>query len=307
MGSRPGEGTCLSGAAIAPTPCDGPRSGLLRVGDQDWFRLQMIGASACIAGAYRFLWRHGCGTVRCWGDTVSVDDSPDCTAMLGKGLGAMEFVRIPAGSFLMGSPEDEESRNINERQHEVRISRDFWIGKYEVTQEEWQAVMGTNPSRFMGCARCPVERVSWGDTQEFIKKLNERESPGGHRYRLPTEAEWEYAARAGTTAAHYGELDSVAWYCDNSDKRTHPVGQKLANAWGLHDMLGNVWEWMDDWYSRYTGSEMTDPRGPATGTRRVVRGGSRHVYADRVRFAIRCSFLPGIRRGTIGFRLVRTQ
>ena len=241
------------------------------------------------------------------GDTVSVDDSPDCTAMLGKGLGAMEFVRIPAGSFLMGSPEDEESRNINERQHEVRISRDFWIGKYEVTQEEWQAVMGTNPSRFMGCARCPVERVSWGDTQEFIKKLNERESPAGHRYRLPTEAEWEYAARAGTTEAHYGELDSVAWYCDNSDKRTHPVGQKLANAWGLHDMLGNVWEWMDDWYSRYTGSEMTDPRGPATGTRRVVRGGSRHVYADRVRFAIRCSFLPGIRRGTIGFRLVRTQ
>ena len=129
----------------------------------------------------------------------------------------MEFVWIPAGEFLMGSPEDEKGRRENERQHEVRIGEGFWMKKYEVTQGEWEAVMGANPSSFDECGpRCPVERVSWGDVQRFIRRLNERETGRGYRYRLPTEAEWEYAARAGTSGARHGKLDEVAWYFANS-------------------------------------------------------------------------------------------
>ena len=129
---------------------------------------------------------------------------------------------------------------------QVRISRGFWLGKYEVTQAEWQAVMGTNPSGNSDCCgQCPVEQVSWNDTQEFIGRLNGR--AGGNRYRLPTEAEWEYAARAGTTGDRYGNLDAIAWYGgNNSEFGTNPVGQKAPNAWGLHDMIGNVWEWVED-------------------------------------------------------------
>ena len=155
-----------------------------------------------------------------------------------------EFVWIPMGNFLMGSPEDEGGRYPEERQHEVRISEGFWMGKHEVTQGEWGAVMGTNPSHFSDCGpRCPVEGVSWVDTQEFMRRLNSREFGNGYVYRLPTEAEWEYGARTGAPGARYAELDAIAWYSANSGRRTHPVGQKQPNAWGLHDMLGNVWEW----------------------------------------------------------------
>ena len=218
----------------------------------------------------------------------------------------MEFVWVPAGSFVMGSPEDEGYSD--ERQHEVRISQGFLMGKYEVTQGEWEAVMGENPSHFTECgSRCPVEQVSWDDVQEFIRRLNEREFGSGHVYRLPTEAEWEYAARARTTGARHGELDEVAWYSENSNRTTHPVGQKWANAWGLHDMLGNVREWTADWYGKYPSGAVADPQGPDTGSGRVVRGGSWLDFAGRVRAAFRQDYSPASRYGNIGFRLVRTE
>ena len=151
----------------------------------------------------------------------------------------MEFVWVPAGSFVMGSPEGEAERFDDERQREVRIGEAFYMGKYEVTQGEWEAVMGRNPSNFPACgSRCPVERVSWNEVQTFIGRLNELESARGYEYRLPTEAEWEYAARAGTVGTRYGELDAVAWYAGNSGGRPHPVGGKRANAWGCTTCWG---------------------------------------------------------------------
>ena len=253
----------------------------------------------------------------------------------------MEFVWIPAGTFLMGSPMNEEGRHTDERQHEVRISDGFWMGKYEVTQGAWEAVMGTNPSRFSDCGpRCPVESVSWEDTQEFVRRLNSREFERGYVYRLPTEAEWEYAVRAGSDeatpegamrilgASNAPVLDGQAWYRGNSgvayaggqdcsgwEQRqydaetcgTHPVGQKRANAWGMHDMLGNVWEWTGEWYGAYPSGTVTDPEGPKTGSGRVLRGGGWGSFARGVRSAFRGDGSPGIRSHFIGFRLVRTE
>ena len=216
----------------------------------------------------------------------------------------MEFVWVPAGAFRMGSTSSEAFSN-EPPLTQVRISRGFWLGQHEVTQAEWQAVMGTNPSRFSGCGQCPVEQVSWNDAQEFIRSLNGR--AGGNRYRLPTEAEWEYAARAGTTGDRYGNLDAIAWYRDNSGDRTHPVGQKAPNAWGLHDMLGNVWEWVADRYGDYPGSVVTDPRGPVSGSGRVLRGGSWFISAGSSRSSRRASNGPGRRVAYLGFRLLRTE
>ena len=219
----------------------------------------------------------------------------------------MEFVRIPSGSFEMGSPGDEAGRLRGEVQHEVRISEGFWMKKYEVTQSEWEAVMGTNPSRFSDCGpQCPVERVSWYRVHAFIGRLNDRDSGTGYAYRLPTEAEWEYAARAGTTGPQYGELDDIAWFWGNSSAATHPVGQKKANAWGLHDMLGNVFEWTSDWYGAYPLGSVTDPQGAAAGSGRVVRGGGWHNPRGDVRSAERSAASPESRGDSIGFRLVRT-
>ena len=253
----------------------------------------------------------------------------------------MEFAWVPAGDFVMGSPEGEAGRDDDERQHEVRISAGFWMGRYEVTQGEWEAVMGSNPSYFESCgARCPVEHVSWEDVQGFIEKLNARESGNGNRYRLPTEAEWEYAARAGSAGAtpegelrilgsnNAPELDGQAWYGGNSGVSyaggydcsdwggkqyaaercgPHPVGLKRANAWGLHDMLGNVWEWTADWKGDYPSGMVADPRGPSTGSDRVLRGGGWISDARYVRSAHRNSYSPGGRYGHVGFRLVRTK
>ena len=220
----------------------------------------------------------------------------------------MEFVWIPAGKFLMGSPEDEEGRDDDERQHEVRISEGYWMKKHEVTQGEWEVVMGENPFFFTSCGpRCPVGAVSWDDTQEFIRRLHSRESVSGYLYRLPTEAEWEYAARAGTTRARHGALDAIAWHRGNSGGGTHPVGQKRPNAWGLHDMLGNVWEWTGDWYGAYVSGPMTDPGGPESGSARVIRGGSWRFHARGVRSAARYAASPGSRFYTFGFRLARTE
>jgi formylglycine-generating enzyme required for sulfatase activity len=189
----------------------------------------------------------------------------------------MEFVLIPAGSFTMGADKNFEDADDDETPpHRVTISKPFYLGKYEVTQTQWEAVMRDNPSRFKG-PNNPVEQVSWKDAQVFIKRLNEKE--GHDRYRLPSEAEWEYTARAGTTGPYSfgdnaGLLGRYAWYIKNSGDKTHPVGQKKPNAWGLHDMYGNVWEWVQDWYgeSYYRSSPSMDPAGPSSGSGRVVRG-----------------------------------
>ena len=222
-------------------------------------------------------------------------------------IAAMEFVQIPAGEFLMGSESEEAIDHMEQPVTRVRISRGFYLGKYEVTQAEWQAVMGSNPSYlyFDECGpTCPVEGVSWDDVQEFIRKLNA--AVGEERYRLPTEAEWEYAARAGTSGDRYGNLDAIAWYEDNSGG-THPVGQKAPNAWGLHDMLGNVWEWTQDWYGDYPGGSVTDPRGPVSGSVRGCRGCCWYDGAGYCRASNRYYKSPGIRFDVLGFRLLRTE
>ena len=184
----------------------------------------------------------------------------------------MEFVLVPAGEFDMGST-SEEAFSDEQPVTRVRISSGFYLGKHEVTHEEWEAVMGSNPSHFANCGPdCPVEQVSWNDVQVFIQRLNERE--GSSKYRLPTEAEWEYAARAGTKGDRYdSDLGTIAWYEGNSGGTPHPVGQKRANAFGLHDTLGNVEEWVHDWHGEYPGGTVTDPTDPSTGSGRVTRGG----------------------------------
>ena len=219
----------------------------------------------------------------------------------------MEFVLIPAGTFWMGSDEDHDHDALEDEKprHEVEISRSFYLGRYTVTQAQWESVMGSNPSKFKG-ADLPVEMVSWDDVQEFIRKLNAQE--GHDRYRLPTEAEWEYACRAGSTTAYcFGndknQLGEYAWYWDSSGKEMHPVGQKKPNAWGLYDMHGNVFEWVWDWYGEYYGSRVRDPEGPHEGEYCVLRGGSWFVYARFCRSASRSFSKSDTHDANYGFRL----
>ena len=219
-------------------------------------------------------------------------------------LAGMAFVWIPPGTFRMGSKSSEafeDERPVTQ----VGISAGFWLGKYPVTQSEWEAVMGSNPSRFSECGNCPVESVSWWDVKRFIGRLNAREGRNVHR--LPTEAEWEYAARAGTTGDRYGSLDGIAWYEDNSDGRTHAVGRKAPNAWGLYDMLGNVSEWVGDWYRDYPEGRVTDPVGRGPDSLRVFRGGGWIGDAGGVRAPHRYFDDPGFRYSGLGFRLLRTR
>ncbi len=217
----------------------------------------------------------------------------------------MEFVLIPAGTFKMGADMGEpDERPL----HQVTISKAFYLGKYEVTQGQWQAVMGNNPSSTTGDPNFPVDQVSWDDVQAFTRKLNALE--GITAYRLPTEAEWEYAARAGTsTIFSFGNdpknLGDYAWYRANSEHRSHPVGQKKPNAWGLHDMLGNVWEWVQDWNGKYPAGPVTDPTGETTGTYHMRRGCAWNNEPNVCRVANRYSVV-GFRDDFLGFRLVRT-
>ena len=220
------------------------------------------------------------------------------------GGAAMEMIYVAPGSFMMGSPTSEEDRDDDETRHRVTLTKGFWLGKYEITQAQWQSVMGENPSKFKGANR-PVEDVSWEDCQRFIAKVNaeaRRQFGGGAR--LPTEAEWEYACRAGSTGPYggNGNLDDMGWYDGNSGRETHPVGKKHANAWGFYDMHGNVWEWCEDRYDDY-GSATTDPTGPASGGGRVLRGGSWHFIARYCRSASREGVSPASRSNSSGFRL----
>ncbi len=224
-----------------------------------------------------------------------------------RSFGGMECVWCPPGQFMMGSPVREEDRFSSEVQHEVVLTRGFFLGETECTQEQWEAVMGGNPSGFKGPDR-PVEQVSWEEAVEYCRKLTAKQRakeilPDGWEWRLPTEAEWEYAARAGTTGARYGELDTIAWHGGNSGCKTHPVKQKTANAWGLYDMIGNVAEWCSDWYGEYPTGSVTDPMGPGSGFCRVRRGGSLYVDASEARSARRNIVRPGSRDFSMGFRL----
>ena len=190
--------------------------------------------------------------------------------------------------------------------HSVTLS-DYYIGETEVTQELWEAVMGSNPSSFKGSQK-PVESVSWHDCKEFITKLNRLT---GKNFRLPTEAEWEYAARGGNKSKGYkysgsNTIDNVAWYRDNSGKATHNVKTKSPNELGIYDMSGNVWEWCEDWYGYYSSGSQTNPAGPSTGSRRVLHGGSWYDHAGSCRVSNR-SYYPVNRSYYIGFRLALSQ
>ena len=217
----------------------------------------------------------------------------------------MAFVLIPAGTFLMGSPEHEPGRHDDERQHEVTISKSFYLQTTPVTQGQWQRLMANNPSNFKKCGKdCPVEQVSWFDAQRFIKELNQMEKTD--KYYLPTEAEWEYACRAGSTSRFtFGDdserLEDYAWYNKNSQDETHFVGQLKPNAWGLYDMHGNVYEWCQDWYGDYPTGSVTDPKGPSSGRGRVLRGGSWNYDALLARSAFRYYYDPEFRYLNYGF------
>lgn len=233
---------------------------------------------------------------------------------------ASGFVLIQPGTFMMGSPPDEAGRYNDETRHEVTLTRPFYLQATPVTQSQWKALMGNNPAHFKG-DDLPVECVSWYDAIGYANALSTWEGLasyyavdgatvsilGGGGYRLPTEAEWEYACRAGATDARYGDLDEIAWYRSNSGDTSHPVGQKQPNAWGLYDMIGNVWEWVWDWYGPYPPEAATDPTGPETGSCRVNRGGSWVGDAYYARAACRGGYHdPGGRGGGLGFRLARS-
>ena len=250
----------------------------------------------------------------------------------GKALG-MKFAKIKAGTFMMGSPEYEAGRYNNEKLHPVTLTHDFELQTTEVTQWQWYKVMGNNPSVFKNAKYCPqkgeykeirrggvtvttmcmnhpVETVSYHDVETFINRLNSMQTR--YKYRLPTEAEWEYAARAGSSAAYSfgsdtGLLGQYAWYDGNSGNQTQRVATKAPNAWGLYDVHGNVWEWTRDWYAGYGTHLQYNPHGGINGASRVVRGGSWGYYAWFLRAAFRNYFDPGYAYASLGLRLSRTS
>ncbi len=233
-----------------------------------------------------------------WELTTSGDSFADSAT-------GIQMVFVQGGCFQMGDTfgdGDSDEKPV----HQVCVDS-FYIGKYEVTQGQWQKIMGNNPSRFSNCGdNCPVEQVSWNDIQGFFRKLN---ASSGKNYRLPTEAEWEYAARSGGKKEKYagtdGSLDDYAWYSSNSGSKTHPVGQKRPNGLGIYDMSGNVWEWCNDYYGEnyYSQSPRNNPEGPSSGSYRVLRGGGWGNIAAYTRAAYRNRSFPGIRDYGLGFRL----
>jgi len=224
----------------------------------------------------------------------------------------MRFVYCPPGTFLMGSPASEQGRQPDENTHKVTLTKGFYIQITEVTQGQWKKVMGNNPSHFSSCGdSCPVEQVSWEDVQEFLGRLNGKERTA--IYRLPTEAEWEYACRSGSSTIYYwGNARGVgahAWYDGNSGETPHSVAKKTPNAWGIYDMIGNVWEWCSDWYDSnlYANYSQNDPKGPNRGSLRVNRGGSWGAGPAKLRSADRSGIPPVARRFYLGFRVAASH
>ena len=222
---------------------------------------------------------------------------------------SIDMVRVEAGTFTMGATAEMKNTEDSEKPtHRVTLTNDYYIGKYEVTQALWQAVMGDDPSYFKG-DNLPVEAVTWDDCQEFIGKLNRIT---GKTFRLPTEAEWEYAARGGNKSRGYqysgsNNPSNVAWYDDNSGDKTHAVGTKQPNELGLYDMSGNVWEWCQDWYETYSSSSQVNPTGANSGSCRVVRGVSWYNNARNCRLSLRGSNTPDFRSSNLGLRLVLSE
>ncbi len=239
------------------------------------------------------------------GPSSACANGDEITLDLGDGV-EMKLVRIPAGSFIMGSTNGEPTE---QPVHDVTVSQDFYMGKFEVTQIQYQTVTGVNPSYSPVCNDCPVETVTWFEAVAFCQALSVQT---GYKVRLPSEAEWEYSCRAGTTTAYYfgndiGEIDSYAWHNGNSDGTTHAVGGVIPNAWDLYDMHGNVWEWCSDWYdpSYYTELPAVDPMGPLTGDKKSLRGGAWYVpFLDHFRSAYRNAEYPSIGAYNYGFRVV---
>jgi len=252
----------------------------------------------------------------CIADSLFADEKKPIINSIG-----MKFVYIPSGTFMMGSPENEPGRSKDETLHKVTLTKGFYMQTTEVTVEQWKAVVGNDPIKLRGCGdNCPVENVSWNDAHIFIRKLNEKEGIG--KYRLPTEAEWEYAARAGaatpfafgnclsTDLANYLGDEYQLQGCPNgiSRKKTVPVGSFSPNMYGLYDMHGNMWEWCQDWYDEnYPVGSVTDPVGTSAGSTRVLRGGSQNFHAWRCRSATRGNDSQDNGYRDYGFRLVREQ
>lgn len=241
--------------------------------------------------------------------TAAADEQDRTEDQFVNSLGIL-LLKVRPGEFVMGSPPDEAGRDADEKQHKVRITRPFYLGAHPVTQSQYVAVMGTNPSYFRGDdfpaesrGDLPVDSVSWDDAMDFCKRLSEKE---GRTYRLPTEAEREYACRAGSAGPYAGDanLDDIGWYLINANDTTHPVGTLQPNEWGFYDMQGNVWEWCADWYGDYPDGDATDPKGPAQGTMRVLRGGAVGYDVEHARAAFRNSYLPDSRVYHNGFRVV---
>jgi len=215
---------------------------------------------------------------------------------------------------LIWGANDSDGDSDEKPVHRVTLTKPFWIGKYEVTQEQYEQVMGSNPSSFKGSDN-PVEKVSWNDVMEFCKKLTDKEHasgrlPSNYKYTLPTEAQWEFAARGGKQSKGYkysgsDDLDGVGWYSSNSEGKTHPVGQKSSNELGLYDMSGNVYEWCSDWYDSdyYDGGSMTDPKGASSGSYRVIRGGGWFINTGICRSADRSYSVPTSKSRNLGFRI----
>ncbi len=243
-------------------------------------------------------------TLACRSPTPSQSKGPPKTFTNSVG---MKFVWIPPGHFLMGSPEGEKGRRDNEAQHKVTLTRGFYLSVYPVTQAQWKAVMGNTPRPYHGKGDLPVETVSWDDCQEFLRKLRQRDK---RPYRLPTEAEWEYACRAGTSTPYYfgqtlshRQANFGKFRKGSSPLSTTPVGRYPPNAWGLYEMHGNVWEWCQDWFGEYPRKAVADPRGPEGGAERVLRGGSWNDTAEHCRSACRHKFEPAGRDHVVGFRV----
>ncbi|MCC6699796.1 MAG: formylglycine-generating enzyme family protein [Candidatus Hydrogenedentes bacterium] len=223
----------------------------------------------------------------------------------------IEFQWCPPGTFAMGSPSSELGHESDEDLHEVTLTKGFWLSTFEITQSQWESIVGSNPSLVLG-DDLPVEQVSWEDVQEFLIVLNANTT--GATYRLPTEAEWEYACRAGSTTRFYwgedndeSEIGTYAWYEENSESATHAAGQKEPNAFGLYDMTGNVQEWCQDLHGEYPPGPVTDPTGSELGSGRVIRGGAYSDSALLSRAANRSKTLSIVYMNNLGFRLVRTQ
>lgn len=237
-------------------------------------------------------------------DDADDDAADDNAEVKGYTVGGVTFkmIRVEAGTFRMGSTSGYDDE---QPVHSVTISKDYYIGETEVTQELWTAVMGTNPSNFTSDSQLPVERVSWNDCQTFITKLN---SLTGATFRLPTEAEWEFAARGGNKSQGYtysgsNTIGNVAWYTDNSSSKTHVVKTKSPNELGIYDMSGNVFEWCQDWYGSYSSAAVTDPQGASSGSNRVFRGGSWNINAANCRCTYRNDNKPTNTYDSLGLRL----